>query len=68
LKIFKDIECAKGEGEALFAKAKALHQIVKNEEAAQCAQEALRIFQKIESHLAEKVRQELSEWQEGQGT
>ncbi len=63
IKIFQDMEYRRGEGEALFYKSQALEKLNQRPQAIDCAQKALQIFQQIESPKAEKVRQQLAEWE-----
>ena len=63
LEIFQKMEYRQGEAEALFYKSQALDKLGQRPQAIECAQKALQIFEQIESPKAEKVRQQLTEWQ-----
>lgn len=63
LKIEREIGDLRGEGNTLFNMSLTQYKLGQRMNAVDCAQKALRIFQKIESSQAEKVRQQLAEWQ-----
>ena len=63
LEIFQKMEYRRGEAEALFYMSQALDKLSQRPQAIECAQKALQIFEQIESPKAEKVRQQLAEWQ-----
>ncbi len=63
LEIFQNMEFRRGEADAFFYKSQALDKLNQRPQAIDCAQKALQIFEQIESPKAEKVRQQLTEWQ-----
>jgi tetratricopeptide (TPR) repeat protein len=63
LAIAKEIGDRRGEGNALFNMSLAQDSLGKRAEAVKLAKEALQIYEQIESPYAERVRQQLAEWQ-----
>ena len=63
LAIFQNMEYRLGEADALFYKSQALERLNQRPQAIESAQKAIQIFEQIESPKAEKVRQQLAEWQ-----
>jgi tetratricopeptide (TPR) repeat protein len=66
LSVARAIGDREGEGNALWNMSSALDQLGKRVEAIERAQEALGLFQKIESPFAEAVRRQLEQWQQKQ--
>jgi tetratricopeptide (TPR) repeat protein len=64
LEIARKIEYRKGEGEVLFYLSLSLDKLDQRKQAIHQAEDALKIFERIESPLAEKVRPKLAEWKE----
>ncbi|MGV8089129.1 MAG: ATP-binding protein [Methanothrix sp.] len=64
LVIAREIGDRRGEGNALFNMSLAQASLGKRAEAVKLAGEALAIYEQIESPYAERVRQQLAEWQE----
>jgi tetratricopeptide (TPR) repeat protein len=62
LEIARKIEARWTESDALFHLSLSLDELGKRKEAVDQAEDALRIFERIESPLAEKVRSKLAEW------
>jgi tetratricopeptide (TPR) repeat protein len=63
LVIGREIGNRKGEGNALWNMSLSLDKLGQRTEAIDCARSALKIFEQIESPNAERVRQQLAEWQ-----
>jgi tetratricopeptide (TPR) repeat protein len=63
LAIAREIGDRRGEGNRLFNMSLAQDSLGKRSEAVKLAKEALAIYEQIESPYAEKVRQQLAEWQ-----
>ena len=63
LVIARSVDYRLGEGKALWNLSLALDKLNQRPQAIDCAQKALQIFEQIESPKAEKVRQQLAEWQ-----
>lgn len=64
LKITQVIGDRRGEGNALWNMSLALDSLGKRAEAVKLAEEALAIYEQIESPYAERVQRQLAEWQE----
>jgi len=62
--IVRKIKYRRGEGNALFGKSLALDKLGQRKDAIDQAEAALKIFELIESPLAEKIRSRLAEWKE----
>ena len=63
LVIAREIGDSRGEGTALFNLSLSLNKLGQRAEAIESARSALKIFEQIESPYAERVRQQLAEWQ-----
>ena len=64
LAISREIGDRRGEGNALWNMSLALNEIGNSVQAIECAKEALKILESIESPHAEKMRRKLQEWEE----
>ena len=64
LNLFRNIKFIRGEGNAIFNISLAQEKLGMRSEAVELAKSALNIFEKIESPVAEEVKEKLKEWQE----